>query len=158
MPSAAKQRYSAIQVAECILRAAHAQGHQIDHLKLQKLLYYAQAWHLALNDVPLFESPIQAWVHGPVTPEVFHQFKSCGWNAIPAPAGECAAAELQTFIHEVYRAYGHLSGFQLVRLTHSEAPWKHARGALQPHEPCNEVISPEAMAKFYRAKAKHAKG
>ncbi|MGR5987198.1 Panacea domain-containing protein [Bacillus sanguinis] len=52
----------------------------ITHLKLQKLAYYAQAWHLALNgiDQPLFKDKIEAWVHGPVCPSLYSVFKGAG--------------------------------------------------------------------------------
>ena len=55
---------SANQVAQNIIGFSHEHGDPISNLKLQKLLYYAQAWYLALYDVPLFDDPIEAWVHG----------------------------------------------------------------------------------------------
>ena len=52
------------------------------NLKLQKLVYYAQAWHLALRDVPLFEEDFEAWVHGPVIPALYQEYKKFGWRPI----------------------------------------------------------------------------
>jgi len=61
----------------------------ICNLKLQKLLYYAQGYaqgfHLALFEQPLFDSPIAAWRHGPVCPAVYHQYKNHNGNLISAP-------------------------------------------------------------------------
>jgi uncharacterized phage-associated protein len=64
---------------------------QIDNLKLQKLLYYTQAWHLAIFGTPILAEQIEAWVHGPVIPDVFRLYRDCRWNSIPAtvPAGTC---------------------------------------------------------------------
>ena len=52
------------------------------HKQLQKLCYYAQAWHLALLDRPLFEEEIQAWVHDPVIPALYPIYADYGWNKI----------------------------------------------------------------------------
>ena len=58
--------------------------------KLQKLVYYSYAWSIALlNDSPeniqfkLFESDVEAWVHGPVVPELYRKYKDFGWQEIP---------------------------------------------------------------------------
>ena len=53
-------------------------GDGISNLKLQKLLYYCQGTYLAIKGTPLFEHPIEAWEHGPVVPEVYHQYKEHG--------------------------------------------------------------------------------
>src|SRR3990167_3308538 len=56
----------------------------ISNLKLQKLVYYAQGFFLAMHETPLFENDIEAWTHGPVVPELYRQFKEFGRNSIPA--------------------------------------------------------------------------
>ena len=65
---------TAERVADYIIRSAHESGELITNLKLQKLVYYAQAWHLALFDEPLFDDPIEAWVHGPVVSSLYSKF------------------------------------------------------------------------------------
>ena len=70
---------SAQTVANHFVELLHDQG-GISNLKLQKLLYYAQAWHLALYGEPLFRDRIEAWVHGPVVPPVFGAFKHNKWQ------------------------------------------------------------------------------
>ena len=59
-------------------------GDSITHLKLQKLIYYSQAWSLALNGIALFEEDFEAWAHGPVIPEVYQEYKEYGFNALPS--------------------------------------------------------------------------
>jgi uncharacterized phage-associated protein len=60
-------------------------GDLISNLKLQKLLYYAQGFHLALYDEPLFPEAIEAWTHGPVVPDLYRHYKKYGAGAIPCP-------------------------------------------------------------------------
>jgi uncharacterized phage-associated protein len=74
---------TARRVAEYILFTAHERSIEMTNLKLQKLLYYCQAWYLAFLGKPLFGERIEAWIHGPVVPPVFGSFKEHRWNVIP---------------------------------------------------------------------------
>ena len=102
-------------------------GDLISNLKLQKLVYYAQGFSLALNDEPIFGEHIEAWMHGPVVPDLYQEYKSYGSNAIPPPADFTPAIfnrkELQ-LLEDVYAVYGQYSAWKLRQLTHSEQPWK----------------------------------
>src|SRR5260364_350033 len=60
-------------------------GDALSNLKLQKLVYYAQGFHLALFSRPLFENAIEAWTHGPVIPGLYHAYKQYGAGALPRP-------------------------------------------------------------------------
>lgn len=51
-------RLSAIQVAEYFIHCSNKAGIPITNKKLQKLVYYAQAWSLVLNDTKLFSEKI----------------------------------------------------------------------------------------------------
>jgi|HubBroStandDraft_2_1064218.scaffolds.fasta_scaffold322050_2 uncharacterized phage-associated protein len=62
---------TASNLARYILSYFHEKGSPINSLKLQKLIYYGQAWSLALYDKPIFTEPVEAWVHGPVIYSVF---------------------------------------------------------------------------------------
>ena len=120
------------------------------HKKLQKLCYYAQAWHCALLDKPLFDSEIQAWIHGPVIPELYRVYSETRWIKIPKSEQEVTFDESTTELLEaVYNTYGGLTGNQLERLTHSEQPWQEARGTLKPFEACENIISVEKMKEYY---------
>jgi uncharacterized phage-associated protein len=88
MSKRAKPKLSCHEVADYLLAkaAAEEEGNElISNLKLQKLLYYAQGVHLALHDVALFPEEIQAWMHGPVVPEVYQKYKDGGGEALPSP-------------------------------------------------------------------------
>ena len=61
------------------------QGDSLSNLKLQKLLYYAQGFHLAIKNEPLFDEDIEAWTYGPVVPSVYNQYSQHGGDPIPKP-------------------------------------------------------------------------
>lgn len=69
-------------VADFFIHLANETGSYISNLKLQKLVYYAQAWHLAIYATPLFEEDFEAWVHSPVIPALYREYKSFGWQPI----------------------------------------------------------------------------
>ena len=120
--------------------------------KLQKMCYYAQAWHLVFKDVTIVKASFKAWVHGPANPSLYRRYKKFGFNAIPKYKNvKSLPVDLLAFAREVWRAYGHLDAYELENLSHSEAPWKEARDTLRPWEPCTNVISKEVMKKYYRS-------
>lgn len=150
MPAA----YTASDIANWFLGAIDRDaGDAITHLKLQKLVYYAQAWSLALpkRGYPLFDEEIQAWAHGPVAESVFHEHKGNAWEALAVPerAPEIAQDDAE-HLQEILSVFGEYSAKQLERMTHNEAPWLAARGDLPPEARSNDVIDKRHMAAFYR--------
>ena len=131
-----------------------------NHKQLQKLCYYAQAWHLALLNKPLFDAEIEAWVHGPVIPLLYYRYADYGWEKIARLSGESPRFNDDTteVLKAVYRTYANFDGSQLEALTHSEKPWYEARGNLKPYEICNKPIPLEAMRNYYAEKYKQAQG
>jgi uncharacterized phage-associated protein len=135
-----------------------------DHLKLQKLLYYIQSWHLVMFDTPLFDEDFKAWVHGPVLTSVWTELKEHSTlntevgikppfaAAITATVEKRLLKEQLELIDDVLEEYGTKSGYHLECLTHSEDPWKNARGNLPPDQKSSARISKNAMRKFYAAR------
>ena len=124
-------------------------GDVISNLKLQKLLYYAQGFHLALFNAPLFEDEVQAWLHGPVVPNAYHLYKQHGSGAIPRPEGfdpRSLNEETRSLLDEVYNVYGQYSAWKLRNMTHVETPWvaAYAEGGGTPisHAAMREFFSP----------------
>ena len=118
--------------------------------KLQKLVYYSQAWALVWDEKPLFRARIEAWANGPVIPELYRrhrgQFRVFAW-----PQGDASRlneSERET-VDAVLEFYGPKTSQWLSDLTHSEAPWREARGALAPGESGCEEISLESMHRYY---------
>lgn len=124
------------------------------HKKIQKLCYYAQAWHCALLGEPLFDSEIQAWVHGPVVPALYPVYADYKWLEIPQKEFDDSHMNKQAIsvLEAVYATYGEFSGDQLESLTHSEDPWVSVRKGLKPWDSCTAPIVPEAMKVYYRRK------
>ena len=101
-------------------------GDLISNLKLQKLVYYAQGFALALYSRPLFSERIEAWTHGPVVPDLYHEYKGFGSEALPFPSGYDFSnfdAQTRELLDEVYATYGQFSAWKLRDMTHSEPPW-----------------------------------
>ena len=154
--------YTASEVARWILAGVDRDaGDSITHLKLQKLLYYVQAWSLALRNKPLFDEDMQAWAHGPVAESVFLEYRNYGFDAIPAPAPDTVpeiADEDAEHIAEVVDVYSEHSAKVLERMTHNEEPWIEARKGLPPEARSKELISKKTMANFYRKAYAEADG
>jgi uncharacterized phage-associated protein len=119
-------------------------------MKLQKLVYYSQAWSLVWEDRPLFREHIEAWAHGPVVPELYRehrgQFDVHGW-----PRGNAAAlgAPDRETVDAVLGYYGAHNAQVLSDWTHSEEPWKQARADLPEGERGNAEITLESMMEYY---------
>ncbi|WP_419847654.1 Panacea domain-containing protein [Candidatus Poriferisocius sp.] len=121
-------------------------------MKLQKLLYYCQAWHLVWDEEPLFDADFQAWANGPVVYEIYDQHRGCfsvdEWESgDPHNVPQQAAG----IIDDVLADYGSLAGHQLSRLTHSEDPWRDARGDLGASERSGQTIGKERIRDYYTA-------
>ena len=143
--------YSALEIAKWFLCTVDRDaGDSITHLKLQKLLYYAQAWSLVLLDKPIFKEEIEAWTHGPVVPIVYDIYSIHGYKEIPIPE-ECPniSKEYEEVLEEVMITYGIYQAKYLEMLTHSEKPWIEARGNLPLEARCDNVISKKTMKEYY---------
>jgi uncharacterized phage-associated protein len=142
-------QYTASQIAETLIYLARKRGIDISNLKLQKLLYYAQAWNLVFTKRALFSESIEAWVHGPVVPSIFRRFKAFRWNTIDCEVTPVDDEAVIAHLNSVLDVYGEFGASQLERLTHSESPWREARAGLAPDTPSNQVITSESMVVFY---------
>ena len=137
----------ACSVAANIVQMAADAGDRIDHLKLQKLCYYAQGYSVALWQRLLFDDPIQAWEQGPVVPAVHEAYEQRGPESIP-PSG--AAPELEPWRLEVlgmvYAELGWMTTWTLRNQTHMEQPWRDAWLTGE----CGAEIPPERLCDFFR--------
>lgn len=147
---------TAKNVADYLLcKVDKSKGDSITPLRLQKLVYYCQAWHLAYFQKPLFKEDIQAWAHGPVVPRLYrHHAKNYMHDAIDTSAASpsplaTVSDDSRLLIDKVWDKYNNLSGSALEELTHQESPWKKAYGDITPGGRCNVVISHKAMQDFY---------
>jgi uncharacterized phage-associated protein len=102
-------------------------GDLMSNLKLQKLVYYAQGFHLAMLDAPLFNERIEAWEHGPVCVDLYHRYKTYASGPIPIPyeadAYDVFNDKSREVLDMVHTYYGQFSAWKLRNLTHTDAPW-----------------------------------
>lgn len=126
-------------------------GTRVTAWKLQKLVYYSQAWSLVWDEAPLFDAEIQAWANGPVTPELYQQhrgrFRLYAGDISGDPA--TLTAEQRDTINQVLKFYGDKSSQWLSDLTHTEAPWIGAREGVPDGASSQNVITHESMAAYY---------
>lgn len=119
-------------------------------MKLQKLVYYSQAWSLVWDEKPLFADPIEAWTNGPVIPALYKlhkgKFQVSEW---PQGNAELLDAEQKETVDAVLEYYGGHTSQWLSELSHREAPWREARKGLEPGDPGKRTISHAAMAEYY---------
>ena len=120
----------------------------ISHIKLQKMLYFAQAAHLSLYEKTLFEDDIEAWLYGPVVPTVFHVFKHHKNQFLEKPHRLKYKTVINQskadFLKQIWESFGELSGSRLVAITHEHTPWQAAR------KKKNKKITPVAMKRYYK--------
>jgi uncharacterized phage-associated protein len=126
-------------------------GDLISNLKIQKLVYYAQGFHLALYGEPLFDDTIEAWAHGPVVPGLYHRFKDYGSSLIPRPTdidfGKYSQQTIE-LLDEVYSVYGQYAPWKLRNMTHEESPWIEAFD--EDNKVPNGNISTDTLRDYFR--------
>lgn len=138
-------------------RVETEQGSSITHLKLQKLCYYAQAWYLAFEGEKLFGERFEAWVHGPVNPNLFQKYRDYSWQNLPPVENfdsHMFTSKHLDHLDEVWDVYGRYDGKFLEDLTHQEDPWIEARHGYAPSERCTVDIDTNRMKMYYRQKLK----
>lgn len=133
--------YKALDIArKLIFKAQNDEpngGERLTNLKLQKLLYYQQGYHLAVFGTPLFSEDVEAWMYGPVVPVVYDTFSEYGSSALPeVENGISLQEEEEVLFNEVYDAFRDFSAIGLMNRTHTEKPWleamPHDRGTVIP--------------------------
>lgn len=142
---------SAKVIAKYFIWKASKEGKKISNKKLQKLLYYAQAWNLVFHNKPLFKEDIEAWIHGPTVRSVYNQFKKFGFNpiSITIDEKEIEALKDDKVLNDVWEVYGKYDADYLETLTHSEEPWQIAREETEYDEISSNIITLDSMREYY---------
>lgn len=136
------------------LACEESEPEPITNMRLQKLLYYAQGWALAVRGRPLFEGTIEGWIHGPVIREVYRTFAKYNDDVISrseAADSSILSRDDAEFVNAIWESYKAYSASELRRRTHSERPWLEARAGLGPDDRGDRVILDETMRTFFRA-------
>ncbi|MBD8704908.1 Panacea domain-containing protein [Frigoribacterium sp. CFBP 13712] len=134
---------TALTVASYIKSALGLPGYNTK--KLQKLIYFSQAWSLAWTGKPLISEDFEAWPDGPVVRSVFAEQK---YRDVPLYDAGLDDEQL-AIIDSVIEHYGTKTWSELVDVTHEHTPWKDARAGLEPAAPSRRVVSQDAIRDFY---------
>ena len=145
--------YDVLDVSRYVINYSNEKGYGVSNLKLQKLLYFVQAYFLVMKksnesclEKRCFSQAIEAWDFGPVVPESYHEFKLFGASNIPSISSyisseivdgniklnklqfsdDCISADDRNKINAVIDMFKDYSASALVELTHKQKPWKDA--------------------------------
>ena len=146
---------TASAVADYFLALANECEELVTNMKLNILVYYAQAWHLAVFDRPLFADEIEAWVHGPVLRTVYDTYRQFRWTPIITDdlnleeMRQQFSPEQQELLDDITEIYFPKTTYALEQLTQSEDPWIIARSGLAPYEPSSNIITQDSMKNYY---------
>ena len=129
---------------------------EVTPLALQKLLYFTQGLYFVQMKQPLFADDCEAWVHGPVYPEVYRQYRHYVYNPIDGndsvvlmtDGGQLSIKE-KAVAQLVADSFGKYSGKVLENITHREEPWIKARAGVGTIEYSQNVISKARIEKYF---------
>lgn len=166
------RRHDARAIANSFLEFAAGEGRAIDHLKIQKLTYFAHGWHLAVTGRPLVTQTVLAWPYGPVFRQIYDEFKLYGRDTIDGRAtyldeelGEWMPFEANLemdsdqVLERVWDVYKKYSGLQMSAMAHAEGtPWYQTVGHLKPSEIRDIPIPNLLIREHYVKLAKERQG
>src|SRR4051794_8482787 len=134
-------------------------GRAMSAMKLQKLVYYSQAWHLARHGKALFPERIEAWANGPVVRELYDHHRG-DYSVVQWPWGDRAnlTRDERESIDLVLWTYGTKDAQWLSDETHAERPWQQARRGLPPGARSSARIAVAPMRDYYRDLLKAGRG
>lgn len=150
-------QYQAVAVANALIELARAEGRALDPMQLQKLVYFAQGWHLGLTGEPLIREEIQAWDYGPVIPSLYKELKQYGSGKVTDFIGDVrferptvTDKHTRRFLQKIWSVYGKLNGLQLSDMTHRpDTPWTKARSRPLAKFVRNIVIPDSSMQEYF---------
>ncbi|WP_343560440.1 Panacea domain-containing protein [Kiloniella sp. b19] len=157
--------FTPAQIANFFLDKGKNEGIAIENLKLQKLVYIAYGWSLAVLDIKLFDEPIEAWKHGPVIPSLFHEFKhfrkapitqsalDIDWSDLEGrlkPAQINITDEKQAVVlNKVWDVYKIFTGWELRARTHEQdTPWTRVYAPDENHHIRDEDVREHFVQKI----------
>ncbi|MEK6748472.1 MAG: type II toxin-antitoxin system antitoxin SocA domain-containing protein [Pseudomonadota bacterium] len=160
--------YNAKAIANYFFDVAKEHRQSISPMKMQKLVYFAHGWYLAIKNEPLIDEQVEAWQFGPVIPSLYQEFKSYGKSEITAYATEFTGLSLATlsletpripdtqdlkdFLNKIWEVYGGLTAIQLSNLTHQcDTPWRKTWG--ENGVPKGTDINSDEIRAYFRSQA-----
>lgn len=168
--------YQSLAVANELIEIAKRNGRPLTHMKLHKLLFFANGWNLAITDHPLINEEMQAWKFGPVAPSLYRELRRYGSAKITEPEGvydfsgfnpfasDAISAPLTVprvpqedqFTHQllekIWEVFGCYPAIQLTQMTHQEGtPWAQAIQGYDPNAiPSGLTVSNEVTKQYFK--------
>jgi uncharacterized phage-associated protein len=136
---------TASEVGDHLIALSKQRGEPFSSSKLQCLLYYSQAWHLAIYDECLFNDDIEARTNGPAVPSVRRHFEK---QAISIKPGLILEPAVQVHLQKIVCRYGSRSACELEHLIQTEPPWIIARQRYPIDE--RMIVQEDVMRLYYR--------
>ena len=174
-PKVAEMPYDPLTIANAFLDRAAARGETLSPMKLQKLVYYAHGWYLALNGEPLLDEPIHAWLYGPVVNSIFREFRRFGNRTITTratvadvtpptdPASGTANQttnqdespardfDINSFLDRIWDIYGRYTASQLSNQTHEPGtPWSEVAARYPGGVPRRVIVPDDRIEAYFR--------
>lgn len=144
------------KLADYIIITCNKENKDISNLKLQKLIFYCQAYHIARYRERLIDNYFEAWKHGAVLPALYSQYSYLKYKNINKydedeynDIRNSFDEYLPEFLDKIINKFGNMTANEIRELNHSEKPWQEARKGYKAHERCNEIISEKTMYEYY---------
>lgn len=147
--------YPSLVIANYFIGLSLQNGDFLNPMKLQKLIYFAHGWYLAVRKKPLISEQIEAWDYGPVIPVVYHKFKKYGNTPITEKyhiEDDTIIIDHDTiiFLDNIYNTYKKFNALQLSTISHAEGtPWEDLYIEFEQDLPRNTIISMESIKKYF---------
>lgn len=148
--------HNATSIANFFIRKGIEEGKLVDQMKVQKLVYFAHGWYLAITNQPLINEAVEAWRFGPVIPSLYHSLKHSGNQAITTTINEKELAtddtdlELRAYLSAIWNLYSPFTGIQLSNMTHEEeTPWAKIAKEFNNQIPADKDIGNEAIKQYF---------
>lgn len=157
--------YNVLDISRYIINYSNEKDYGISNLKLQKILYFVQAYFLinTKDKTPCFTERIEAWDFGPVVPVAYHEYKQYGSGDIPVITSfidfnnddiwktkrisyedDMISDNDKQMISDVLDIFSEYSATDLVTLTHKQTPWSEV---YVPY--CNNTITTEMIRDYF---------
>lgn len=148
--------HNATSIANFFIRKGIEDGKPVDQMKVQKLVYFAHGWYLAITNQPLLNEAVEAWRFGPVIPSLYHILKHSGNQAITATirgkelAPDDTDSELNAYLSAIWNLYSPFTGIQLSNMTHEEeTPWAKISREFNNQIPADKEIENEVIKQYF---------
>ena len=166
--------YDPLAIANYFIELAASRNVRISPMKLQKLVYFANGWNLAIKGKPLIDEQVEAWTFGPVIRTLYQQFRDYGGRDIDDMGRKCETIRLpggnydvevveprvadtsedaeftRALLNKVWEIYGGYTAIQLSNMTHKEgSPWKKVFDDYDGKLPKGTDIPPHEMRTYF---------